>query len=192
MHPSGNCNIEKLKDGNKSEFEKIYLDFFDVLYALCFQYAQSKSVAEELVQDAFMKLWEMKEELQDNTNIKNFLFTIARNNSLNYIRSRQIAFKHLTRIKERESYYAAQSLEYLGDNVIEFEELMRMIEKSIEELPAELKEAFTMNRYSDMKYAEIAEKLQVSIKTVEARISRALKILRKELKGYLSVFFLSF
>ncbi|WP_372933973.1 sigma-70 family RNA polymerase sigma factor, partial [Mariniphaga sediminis] len=90
------------------------------------------------------------------------------------------------------SYYAAQSLEYLGDDVIEFEELMRMIDKAIEELPAELKEAFTMNRYSDMKYAEIAEKLQVSIKTVEARISRALKILRKELKGYLSVIFMSF
>ncbi len=90
-----NINIEKIKQGDKKEFEKIYFEFFDVLFALCFQYTHNKETSEGLVQDAFLKLWEVKEGLQENTNLKNFLYTITKNNCLNILRNQQISYKHI-------------------------------------------------------------------------------------------------
>jgi len=73
----------------------------------------------------------------------------------------------------------------LPDNYIQFEELKEKIEQAIDVLPDEIKEVFIMNRFEELKYREIAEKLDLSVKTIEARMSKALVVLRKELKDYL-------
>jgi RNA polymerase sigma-70 factor, ECF subfamily len=187
MRWSENVNIQKLRKGDKSEFEKIYLELFDVLFALCFQYTHRKTVSEEMVQDAFLRLWEVKSGLSENTNVKNFLYTITKNNCLNYLRNQQIVWKHLNKIKAREFYYAAKLLNENGEDLVEFEELLNIVSEVIEKLPEEQKLVFKMSRLEEMKYNEIAEHLKLSVKTIESRMSKALKFLRIELKDYLAL-----
>ncbi|QGY45418.1 RNA polymerase sigma-70 factor [Maribellus comscasis] len=187
MRWSEKISIQKLRDGDKDEFEKIYFDLFDVLYALCYQYTLNKEISEGIVQDSFLRLWEIKNELKEKSNIKNLLYTIAKNNCLNYLRSQQIVWKHLNHIKAREFSYASQLLHDDGDDFLEFEELLNIVSEAIEKLPEEQKQVFKMSRMEEMKYNEIAGKLNLSVKTIESRMSKALKFLRIELKDYLAL-----
>ena len=187
---SENISIQKLTKGDKKEFEKIYLDLFDVLYALCLQYTRNKEISEGIVQDTFLRLWEIRSELKADTNIKNLLYTITKNNCLNYLRNQQISWKHLNHIKAREYYYAVKLLDESDDDFLTFNELLNAINNAIEKLPEDQKMVFKLSRLNEMKYKEIADHLQVSIKTVESRISKALKFLRVELKDYLTIIIL--
>lgn len=180
-----NIDVKKLKEGNKTEFEKIYYEFFDVLFALSFQYTLNRTISEEIVQDSFLRLWEIKNGLADDTNIKNFLYIITKNNCLNYLRNQQTAWKYINHVKEKEYFYLTKLLYEDDNNYVEFAELMNSVSEAIEKLPEEQKATFKLNRLNGMKYKEIADQLQISIKTVESRISKALKFLRIELKDYL-------
>jgi len=183
-------NIDLLKRGDKSEYEKIYHDFSGVLFSLSCQYINDQMVAEEIVQETFLKLWEVKEALLPGTNIRNFLYTIAKNHCLNHLRDQQTAWKHLSRIQALEYQYAIESLNRMGDTYTEFEELQKRVNEAIAALPNDLREVFTLNRFEELRYKDIAQKLGVSEKTVEARMSKALRILRAELKDYLPLLYM--
>lgn len=182
-------NISGLIKGEKKAYESIYSEYFGVLYHLCLHYLHNENVAEEIVQDTFMKLWEIKSSLNEQVNIKNFLYTITKNNCLNYLRNRKTTIKHLEKIKYLEIQFNYEALEKLGD-YIQFEELRSKIENSINSLPNEVRETFKLSRFEELTYKEIAEKQNISSKTVEARISKALRILRVELKDYLPVIYI--
>jgi RNA polymerase sigma-70 factor (ECF subfamily) len=182
-------DINALRKGDKKAYEEIYTDFFGVLYHLCFQYIRHEKVAEEIVQDTFLKLWEIRETLNEQINIRNFLYTITKNNCLNYLRNQKISMKHLENVKYLEMQFNYEALEKLG-NYLQFEELRSKIEEAIAGLPEEITETFRLSRFEELSYREIAERQGVSIKTVEARISKALRILRVELKDYLPVIYL--
>lgn len=182
-------NITALRKGEKYAFEEIYNDFFGVLYHLCNQYLHDERVAEEMVQDTFMKLWEIRQTLNDQVNIRNFLYTITKNNCLNYLRNQKISLKYQDNVKYLEMQFNYEALEKLG-NYLQFEELKTKIDVAISNLPAEVIETFSLSRFEDLSYKEIAEQQGISIKTVEARISKALRILRVELKDYLPVIYL--
>ena len=175
-----------LQKGEKLAFEEIYHDFFGVMYHLSHQYLHNVSVSEEIVQDTFIKLWEIKETLNDQFNIRNFLYTVTKNNCLNYLRNQKIALKHQENIKYLEIQFNYEALEKLG-SYIEFEELRAKIDSAIAALPDDLRETFLLSRYDELQYKEIAEKQAVSVKTVEARITKALRILRHELKDYVTL-----
>ncbi len=177
-------NITSLKKGDKKAFEEIYNEFFGVHYHLCLQYIHNEKAAEEIVQDTFLKLWEIRNTLNDQINIRSFLYTITKNNCLNYLRNQKISMKHIENMKYMEMQFNYEALEKLG-NYIQFEELRSKIEEAIAQLPAELVETFQLSRFEELSYKEIAEKQNISIKTVEARISKALRILRVELKDFL-------
>lgn len=183
-------DIDLLKEGSESEFERVYFDFFDVLYALGIQYTSDRYMAESIVQDTFLKLWEVRESLLPETNIRNFLYTLTKNSCLNYLRDQRVVWKNLNKIRAYEYTYAIESLKRIGNNFMEFEELSLKLDTAIENLPDELKVVFKMSRFDDMRYRDIAEKLAISEKTVEARMTRALKILRSELKDFLPLLYL--
>ena len=174
------------KKGEKPAFEEIYNDFFGVIYHLSLHYLHDAKVSEEIVQDSFMKLWEIHETLNDRFNIRNFLYTITKNNCLNYLRNQKIALRHQENIKYLEMQFNYEALEKLG-NYIEFEELRNKVSCAIESLPADLKETFKLSRFEELHYKEIADKQSISVKTVEARMTKALRILRLELKDYVSI-----
>lgn len=182
-------NIAALRKGEKNAFEEIYNDFFGVLYHLCNQYLHDERVAEEMVQDTFMKLWEIRQTLNDQVNLRNFLYTITKNNCLNYLRNQKISLKYQDNVKYLEMQFNYEALEKLG-NYIQFEELKTKIDVAISHLPAEVIETFSLSRFEDLSYKEIADRQNISVKTVEARISKALRILRVELKDYLPVIYL--
>lgn len=182
-------NIPLLRKGDKKAYEAVYNEFFGVLYHLCLNYLHDEKVSEEMVQDTFMKLWEIRETLNDQVNIRNFLYTITKNNCLNYLRNQKISLKHQENMKYLEMQFNYEALEKLG-NYLQFEELRNKIDEAISKLPAEVIETFKLSRFEELSYREIAEQQGISIKTVEARISKALRILRVELKDYLPVIYL--
>ena len=181
--------IKSLQKGEKFAFEAVYTDFFGVIYHLSLQYLHDEKIADEIVQDSFIKIWEIRETLNDRFNIRNFLYTITKNNCLNYLRNQKTALKHQENLKYLEMQFNYEALEKMG-SYMEFEELRLKIDQTIGSLPDELRETFLLSRFDELQYKEIAEKLSVSIKTVEARMTRSLKILRHELKDYLTVIYL--
>jgi len=189
INPNFQLNIPLLRKGDKKAYEAVYDEFFGVLYHLCLNYLHDDKVSEELVQDTFMKLWEIRETLNDQINIRNFLYTITKNNCLNYLRNQKISLKHQENMKYLEMQFNYEALENLG-NYLQFEELRNKIDDAISKLPAEVIETFKLSRFEELTYREIAEQQGISIKTVEARISKALRILRVELKDYLPMVYL--
>ncbi|HAZ02165.1 MAG: hypothetical protein A2W90_23775 [Bacteroidetes bacterium GWF2_42_66] len=190
MDVSAKYDIVRLKTGDRSEYEKIYHEFFDVLYSLSKQYLMNTDDAEEIVQDAFLKLWEIRSGLNDQSNIKNFLYTLVKNNCLNQLRNKQNAARLIKNYHYQELQYNYEALTKTSENYIQFQELKEKIDLAISELPDDLQVVFEMNRFQDMRYKDIALKLDLSEKAVEARMSKALKILRTELKDYLPVIYL--
>ncbi len=178
--------IASLRKGDKKAFEAIYFEFYDMIYYLCIQYIQDKKISEDMVHDTFLKLWEVRGSLSDEDNIRNFLYTITKNNCLNYLRNQKIVLKYKNYIGYQEAVFNCESMVKLGD-YLEFKELKERIEESISMLPEDIRDTFTLSRNKELKYKEIAVKQNISIKTVEARISRALRILREELKDFLPV-----
>lgn len=189
IQPNFKLDIHGLQKGEKKAYEAVYNEFFGVLYHLCLQYLHDEKVSEEIVQDTFLKLWEIRETLNDQINIRNFLYTITKNNCLNYLRNQKISLKHQENMKYLEMQFNYEVLEKLG-NYLQFEELRTKIEEAINKLPPETVETFRLSRFEELSYREIADKQGISIKTVESRISKALRILRVELKDYLPVLYL--
>jgi RNA polymerase sigma-70 factor (ECF subfamily) len=136
-----------------------------------------------------MKLWEIRETLNDQFNIRSFLYTITKNNCLNHLRNQKIALKHQENLKYLEMQFNYEALEKMG-NYLEFEALREKIEQAIAVLPSDLKETFLHSRFDELSYKEIALKQTISVKSVEAKMSKALRLLRHELKDYLSVIYL--
>ncbi len=175
---------------DKRAFKEIYTIYFIPLFHLSSHYLGDNDEAKGVVQDAFMKLWEMRAELNRNSNLRNFLFTLVKNNCLNILKRRQILLKHHENIREIELRYQYESLSRINDNYMELDELKDRIDEAIKKLPEHCRIVFEMSRFEDMKNQEISEKLGITQKAVEARMTKALKILREELKDYLPIFLL--
>lgn len=190
MGASIQYNIAKLKAGDRGEYEKIFYEFYDVLFSLAKQYLLNEADAEEIVQESYMKLWEVRLTMNEQSNIKNFLYTLVKNNCLNQIRNKQNAARLISNYQYFELKYNYEALEKVGENFLDFQELKDKIDQAILELPDDLRIVFEMNRFRDMRYKDIASELDLSEKAVEARMSKALKILRSELKDYLPIIYL--
>ena len=180
-------DIELLRKGDKEEFAKIYYEFFDLLFALGYQYTKNHQVAEEMAQEAFIGLWEARATLGAESNIRNWLYTVTKNKCLNHLRNELTAARHLNTIRAQEVKFAEESMNSLGNTFAELEELQSRIGAAIAQLPPDLKTVFEMNRYVGLTYVEIARELDLSEKAIEARMSKALKILKAALKDYFPI-----
>ncbi len=170
---------------NKNSFKKLFNSYYQPLCHLGRHYLGDEEEAKTVVQEAFVKLWEVRYELESGSNIQNYLFTLVKNNCLNILKRRQILLKHHEKIREKELRYQYESLNRISDDYLEFKELKEKIDAAIKNLPEHLRVVFELSRFKDMKNREIALELEISQKTVEARMTKALKILREELKDYL-------
>lgn len=165
--------IQSLRRGDKKSFEKIYTVFFYRLVNFAKEYVVDVEVAREIVQDSFLSLWEYRSRLRDNTNISAYLFTITRNNSLNFL-------KHLLAIRKYSEYskYSREQyqLNYIAlkdesSEQIIYKELQERIQSAITQLPPKCRQIFEMSRVDELKHREIASVLNISIKTVDNQIS---------------------
>lgn len=135
-----------------------------------------------LVHEVFITVWEKFDSLPATTQYRSYLFTAVRNRSLNYLRDK----------KKTLSLEAVNNDGYSENTSVEAAELEHLIEKAIESLPAKCRQVFEMNRVEGLKYAEIADRLGLSIKTVEAQMSKALNVLREHLREFLTLLFFYF
>ncbi|SHN36420.1 RNA polymerase sigma-70 factor [Mucilaginibacter sp. OK098] len=175
--------IKLVIQGSEMAFERFFKTYYESLQAYAYVMLQDEVVAEEMVQQVFYKLWEKKSLLNIHTSIKAFLYRSVYNECLNYLKHQ----KHKLAYENHSQYAAAQTYQERTDDLLALSELQNRLQKAINELPEQCRNIFYMNRMEELKYREIADQLGLSIKTVEAQISKALKILRKKLVDFIPV-----
>jgi RNA polymerase sigma-70 factor (ECF subfamily) len=167
----------RLKAGDDLAFEKLYCKYSRKLFNFGYKMLQSKQEAEGLVQDTFLKLWEMRYKLDENYSVSGYIFKIARNKIYNIFR---------IRINERfYREYIQECAERLEDNLernLDFSELNALYLELISKLPERRKEIFLLSRNEGYTYREIAQKLQISENTVDTQIRKSLDFFRESLR----------
>lgn len=175
--------FEKINKGNIQAFESLFHRYYGYLCLYATKILNNPDAAEEIVQDFFVRLWEKREQLSIDTSVKNYFFRSVKNLCINHIKHNRIKAKHAEKV-----------LTGMGANTsfeevyVEFD-LELKIEESIQALPEKRREIFRLSREEGLKYREIAEKLNLSIKTVETQMSLAIKTLREILAKYKSFLF---
>jgi len=155
------------------------LSFFAV------EYVKDHDIAREIVQEAFVNLWEKRNTIDTNRSPKSYLATTVRNRCLNYLRDHK---KFDQSILEFEGLDAGH--DYAAPDHLVADELKVRIEEATNALPDKCREIFLLNRMEHKKYQEIADALNISVKTVEAQMSKALRVMRDKLAEFISVFIL--
>ena len=171
--------IKKLKNGDVEAFEYIFKNYFPGLCIYAKKYVPDTGIAEELVQDIFLKLWESRSTIEFHTSLKSYLFRSVHNSALNFLKHLRVEDKHKAYLKtfldDNAQYDPAENPE---------PDLMQKINEAIDQLPEKCRRIFRMSRIDGLKHKEIAEQLEISEKTVEAQIRNASIILRDKLKDY--------
>jgi len=176
--------IEKrITMGDEQSFELLYRRYFVRLCAFANKFLNDTFASEEVVQDIFLKLWENRFTLHSESSGKSFLFQAVHNKSMNFIAHQNVADRYSEMIK---TVYAHPE-EFDAQESLMAKELNIHIETIISNLAPECKKIFLMSRSDGKKHQEIADELNISIKTVENQINRALKKLRSELSEYMVI-----
>ena len=161
------------------QFEKLFKLHFEPLCHFANGIINDPEASKDICQKVFIVLWEKRQSIDPDQNVKSYLFTSVKNKSLNFLRDHK---------KFRSSFLDLECLDIPADDAHDSEtrknELIQEIKKSISNLPEKCRKVFEMSRFDGKKYKEIAEELGISIKTVEAHMSRAMKELRELLKDY--------
>lgn len=172
-------------DSDSQDFDTLYLDNFQALHRYAFTILNDSELAEEMVHQVFLKILERKDPLNVHTSLKAYLFRSVNNECLNYI-------KH-QKVKQTYQLYATNEMDYFPEtpsSKLSYKELELQLKRAINDLPEQCRTIFQLSRFEELKYAQIADQLGISIKTVEAQMSKALKRLRVELADYLPLIIL--
>ena len=170
--------IKLLQTDTSRAIDLLFRMHYTYLCQSVYRILPNTTTAEDLVQDVFYELWKKKDNININTSIRAYLRRAARNKTLNYIRDQKMQFEDEENSPELES--GAES----SSEKLETQELQQHINKAIEALPERCRLVFSLSRYEEMTYAQIATSLGISIKTVENQISKALKLLRVAVSRY--------
>ena len=174
--------------GQKDEtaFEQVFKTYFKRLHAYAFTILKNDVEAEEMVQQVFFKLWERNESLSLSGSVSAYLYRAVHNESLNYIKHQKVRSNHQLHV----AYSMKNEVEHPAKKVMAGE-LEKKIHTALNELPEQCRTIFQMSRFDELKYREIADKLGISVKTVENQMGKALKLLREKLVDFL-IFILLF
>lgn len=167
-------------DSDSQDFDTLYLDNFQALHRYAFTILNDSELAEEMVHQVFLKILELNDPLNVHTSLKAYLFRSVNNECLNYI-------KH-QKVKQNYQSYATNEMDNFPEtpsSKLSYKELELQLKRAINDLPEQCRTIFQLSRFEELKYAQIADQLGISIKTVEAQMSKALKRLRVELADYL-------
>lgn len=171
--------LVELKRGDKKAFLFLFNKYYKDLVLFGGNFLQDKCLCEDIVQTVYLKLWKDRENLEIETSLKSFLLKSVRNGCLDELRHKGV-------IREYETYSLTfgQSDDMDTEHYVLYSDLQVHFETALGKLPELCREAFEMNRLDGLKYKEIAQKLNVSERTVEVRIGKALMLLRQYLKEF--------
>ena len=175
--------LETLQLGNESAFEMIFRTYYQPLCRYAYSFLQDKEEAEEVVQASFITVWEKRNNLTIETSLKSYLYRMVRNSCLNVIKHEKVKQQHVA----HELAVSEVSHESVSQKV-QAAELEIRITEAMKTLPEQCRLVFQLSRFEELKYQEIADQLQISVKTVENHMGKALKLMREQLKDYLPLF----
>jgi RNA polymerase sigma-70 factor (ECF subfamily) len=172
--------LNTLRAGDITAFEMIFKTYYQPLCNYAYSFVQDRDEAEEIVQSTFLSVWEKREDLAIHTSVKPYLYAMVRNAALNVIKHEKVKQQHAA----VEVAVAEKSTESVTRTVMAAE-LEDRIYKALNKLPEQCRLVFKLSRFEELKYAEIADQLNISVKTVENQMGKALRIMREQLKDYL-------
>jgi RNA polymerase sigma-70 factor (ECF subfamily) len=173
--------LDKLVSGDRDAFSVIFSAYYRDLVLFAINIVHDRDTAEEIVQDNFVKIWEERRDLNITASLKSYMLRSVQNRCIDWYRHKKIRQAHSDEVTTSQILF-----EYDTENYLFGSELESLIKKTLSVIPSDYSEAFRMSREEGLKYSEIAEKLNVSVRTIEVRVSKALHLLREHLKDYLS------
>ena len=169
--------VEGVRAGKRTALKAIYCKYYPDLCGFAASYVTSKRRGREVVQEVFLEIWERRESWKVSGSLKSYLFQAVRNRALNFLRTEKNRYGLKQKLKHT---VPTRRLRTAEDNLC-YDELSDAIEEAVEQLSPRRREAFTLHRQHGLTYKEIAEVMEISPKTVENHIGRALKSLREML-----------
>ncbi|MEI6945788.1 RNA polymerase sigma-70 factor [Paraflavisolibacter sp. H34] len=182
MEESDRGLAELLARKDEAAFEQVFRAHYGPLHAYACSLLQDEWAAEEMVQNVFYKLWERADRLSLQGPLAAYLYRAVYNESLNHLKHRKVKAEHGL-------YVARQGAAASGPDSGQLKELQTRLHAAINELPDQCRLIFQLSRFEDLRYAEIARHLGLSVKTVENQMGKALKVLRTKLAEFLTLLF---
>ncbi|WP_235298383.1 RNA polymerase sigma-70 factor [Portibacter marinus] len=160
---------------SKEEYKQVFEEYYNPLCNFAYKYVNNSDTAEDVVQEVFVQMWQKREKIKLTSGIKSYLFQSTRNKAIELIRRNKLQAAYVDEeIQKAETTY---ELEDESENYLLKEQLF----KSIRQLPPKCQKIFVLSKMNGLTYGEIAEELDLSVKTVENQIGRGLKLLREKL-----------
>ena len=162
--------------------------YFDRLFYFAKSYIEDEDEAKEITQNVFFKFWQKRATLNVDSNLNAYLFRMVKNECLDYFKHQKVKANYKDNIqRERASLNQASLQDHPGLLYIETE-LEEKVNQILDELPPRCKQIFIKSRFEGLKYKEIASEMNISTKTVEHQIAKALRLFRRELQEYMGLF----
>jgi RNA polymerase sigma-70 factor (ECF subfamily) len=169
---------ESIRSGDAEAFESLFHAYHAPLCAFAYRYLGVRDLAEDMVQEVFLFVWERRESLAVRTSIRSYLFTAVRNAALSHLRHERVVRRREADTRDRFALSVSDA-----DAEASMADTLTAVRHAIDRLPERCRLVFTLHREQGLTYSEIAEVLHISAKTVEVQMGRALKSLRKSLNG---------
>jgi RNA polymerase sigma-70 factor (ECF subfamily) len=182
--------VEELFDlvrrGDQKAFERLFSIYFSRLHAFATKVVRDDGIAEDIVQEVFVKVWEKREQIL-SLHVEAFLFRLVRNRCIDYIKFLKVVNNRMEKLGISSKIEELYRIDFVGNEpyVLIEEELKVQIEKTIQSLPERCREVFILSRLDGLKNREVAERLNISIKNVERHLSRALETFRRDFSNEL-------
>ncbi|MEG1543743.1 MAG: RNA polymerase sigma-70 factor [Tannerellaceae bacterium] len=177
--------IEKIKQDDMAAFNALFKAYYIQLYYYCRKFVSDPEEAKDLMQNVFLRFWERRADLDIHTSIKAYLYRSVQNECLNHLRSSKNLVSMSHDDDDTPTIEVADAHNTPDDELaaLEIEQITQTV---IDQLPEQCQKVFTLSRLKGLKSQEIAEHLNISVRTVDTQIYRALKILKMKLKDYLA------
>jgi RNA polymerase sigma-19 factor, ECF subfamily len=180
--------IKQINEGNIATFKSLYDTFYTCLLVYANSIINDIGVSKDIVQDIFLKLWEKRNEFTIKYSLKSYLYTAVRNSCMDYLKHLKVEKKYidhsLVELKEKELTFFSEL--FIHPEEDDFEKYLNEITTVIEELPEQCRKIFKLSRFEGMKNNEVARYLNLSVRTIDTQLYRALKTLREKLNKYLT------
>ncbi|MGQ8338811.1 RNA polymerase sigma-70 factor [Sunxiuqinia sp. A32] len=177
-----------VKSGDNKALEELFKRTFPRLFDFAFKITKDDKVAEDIVQDVFIKVWEKKSDIE-SINIEGYLFRLVRNQCLDYIKHIKVTSEKEVELHSLKRIEELYRIDFIRDEpyLLIQEELKLEIERTIDSLPPRCKEVFILSKIDGLKNREIAEKLQINVKNVERHLARAAKTFKDKFTNDLPI-----
>jgi RNA polymerase sigma-70 factor (ECF subfamily) len=173
--------FEKIREGDIKAFEKVFRQYYSPVCRYAGSITGRKEIAEEIVQEVFYNIWKEREKINLRSSMESYLYGAVKNHALRYRESLAI----MRRYHDYVVYNRSGDTELSPHEQLEYSELEMSLHKTLEAMPERRRQIFRLHREEGEKYTEIAESLSISVKTVEAEMTKAYRALRLEFEKYI-------